>query len=198
MFRRISMLLPTIPSKRWLYLLSLSLVSMGITISPLLAQENTSLGSEESQQIQDNDFRSLTHSDSLLSFQGGKRLMDEAQEAIDNQEYELAVNKLDDARKIYNQLSNFYLKLSNSFSGIENRIFEEQRGKALQSAQMRDEVTYQLALVYRANNQPELAVPLLVQVIESQNPTSELGQKCYQQLLEMGFVDAPFSGAFSE
>ncbi len=192
------MLLPTIPSKRWLYLLSLSLVSMGITISPLLAQENTSLGSEESQQIQDNDFRSLTHSDSLLSFQGGKRLMDEAQEAIDNQEYELAVNKLDDARKIYNQLSNFYLKLSNSFSGIENRIFEEQRGKALQSAQMRDEVTYQLALVYRANNQPELAVPLLVQVIESQNPTSELGQKCYQQLLEMGFVDAPFSGAFSE
>ena len=192
------MLLPTIPSKRWLYLLSLSLVSMGITISPLLAQEDTSVGLEESQEIQDNDFRSLTHSDSLLSFQGGKRLMDEAQEAIDNQEYELAVNKLDDARKIYNQLSNFYLKLSNSFSGIENRIFEEQRGKALQSAQMRDEVTYQLALVYRANNQPELAVPLLVQVIESQNPTSELGQKCYQQLLEMGFVDAPFSGAFSE
>ena len=192
------MLLPTIPSKRWLYLLSLSLVSIGITISPLLAQENTSVGSLLSQQIQDNDFRSLTQSDSLLSFQGGKRLMDEAQEAIDNQEYELAVNKLDDARKIYNQLSNFYLKLSNSFSGIENRIFEEQRGKALQSAQMRDEVTYQLALVYRANNQPELAVPLLVQVIESQNPTSELGQKCYQQLLEMGFVDAPFSGDFSE
>ena len=192
------MLLPTIPSKRWLYLLSLSLVSMGITISPLLAQEDTSVGLEESQQIQDNDFRSLTQSDSLLSFQGGKRLMDEAQEAIDNQEYELAVNKLDDARKIYNQLSNFYLKLSNSFSGIENRIFSEQRDKALQSAQMRDEVTYQLALVYRANNQPELAVPLLVQVIESQNPTSELGQKSYQQLLEMGFVDAPFSGGFSE
>ncbi len=192
------MLLPTIPSKRWLYLLSLSLVSMGIIISPLLAQEDTSVGLEESQQIQDNDFRSLTQSDSLLSFQGGKRLMDEAQEAIDNQEYELAVNKLDDARKIYNQLSNFYLKLSNSFSGIENRIFSEQRDKALQSAQMRDEVTYQLALVYRANNQPELAVPLLVQVIESQNPTSELGQKSYQQLLEMGFVDAPFSGGFSE
>ena len=192
------MLLPTIPSKRWLYLLSLSLVSIGITISPLLAQEDTSVGSEENQQIQDNDFRSLTQSDSLLSFQGGKRLMDEAQEAIDNQKYELAANKLDDARKIYNQLSNFYIRLSNSFSGIENRIFEEQRGKALQSAQMRDEVTYQLALVYRANNQPELAVPLLVQIIESQNPTSELGLKCYQQLLEIGFVDSPFSGDFSE
>lgn len=59
---------------------------------------------------------------------------------------------------------------------------------------MRDQATYQLALVYRAQNQPGLAVPLLVEIIRSQQPTRELGQKAYQQLLELGFVDVPYRG----
>jgi hypothetical protein len=57
---------------------------------------------------------------------------------------------------------------------------------------MRDDATYQLALVHRAQNQPELAVPLLVQIVNSQNPTRDLGKKAYQQLFELGFVDAPY------
>ena len=57
---------------------------------------------------------------------------------------------------------------------------------------MRDEATYQLALIHRARQQPELSVPLLIQVIRSQNPTSELGKKSYQQLYELGFVDSPY------
>ena len=58
---------------------------------------------------------------------------------------------------------------------------------------MRDAATYQLALVHRAQDQPELAVPLLVQIIRSQNPTTDLGKKSYQQLYELGFVDVPFA-----
>ncbi|MBC6417845.1 MAG: hypothetical protein GDA44_03140 [Prochloron sp. SP5CPC1] len=181
------MLKSTIASFGSLYFLSLPLVL------PLRAEDATPALTQAESQVTPNNLRSLTQSDSLLSVQGGGRLMDEAADAIENQEYELAASKLDDARKIFNQLSNFYLKLAQSFSGIENRIFEEQRGKARDTAQMRDEATYQLALVYRAKNQPELAVPLLVQVIGSQNPTTELGQKCYQQLLEIGFVDSPYS-----
>lgn len=42
---------------------------------------------------------------------------------------------------------------------------------------MRDEATYQLALVHRAQNKPELAVPLLIQIVKSQNPTRDLGKK---------------------
>ena len=57
---------------------------------------------------------------------------------------------------------------------------------------MRDEATYRLALVHRAQNKPELAVPLLIQIIRSQQPTRDLGKKAYQQLLELGFVDSPF------
>jgi hypothetical protein len=47
-------------------------------------------------------------------------------------------------------------------------------------------------LVHRAENKPELSVPLLVQIVRSQNPTRDLGKRAYQQLFELGFVDSPF------
>ncbi|NJL84033.1 MAG: hypothetical protein HC890_15910 [Chloroflexaceae bacterium] len=140
-----------------------------------------------------NIVRPLSQSDSLLSLQGGQRLLTEAEQAIEAEQYVIAAEKLQKARQIFNQLTNFYLQLANSFSGIENRIFEAQRRNAAQTGQMRDEATYNLALVHRAQNQAELSVPLLIQVIRSQNPTSELGRKAYQQLYEIGFVDAPYS-----
>lgn len=138
------------------------------------------------------NLRPLNQNDSILSLQGGQRLMAEANNAINTQNYPLAAKKLQDARQVFNQLSNFYQQLSSSFSGIDNRVFEAQRQNALKTAEMRDEATYQLALVHRAQNQPSLAVPLLIQVIRSQNPTRELGKKAYQQLFELGFVDAPY------
>lgn len=134
-----------------------------------------------------------TPPDSILSLQGGERLMEEAKEAINAENYDLAASKLQQARQVFNQLTNFYLQLNNSFAGIDNNIADAQKANAAQTGQMRDEATYQLALVHRAQSQPELAVPLLIQVIRSQNPTSELGRKSYQQLYEIGFVDAPFS-----
>ncbi|OIP77322.1 MAG: hypothetical protein AUK48_04235 [Oscillatoriales cyanobacterium CG2_30_44_21] len=129
---------------------------------------------------------------SVFSIAGGQRLMSESMAAIGQQNYDLAVTKLQDARQVFNQLSSFYQELTTSFSGIDNRISDSHRRKALQSAQLRDESTYQLAVVYRAKNQPELAVPLLVQLIRSQAPTRDLGQQAYQQLFELGFVDTAF------
>lgn len=139
--------------------------------------------------------RSLVLSESILSLEGGEKLMAEAKEAINSEKYEIAAEKLQQARKVFNQLSNFHLQLANSFSGIEPKIFEAQRNSALQTGQLRDEATYQLALVHRAQNQPELAVPLLIQIIRSQNPTSELGKKSYQQLYEIGFVSTPYTSS---
>ena len=139
--------------------------------------------------------RSDSQPNTFLSLKGGQNLMSEASAAIDNQQYDVAADKLQKARQVFNQLSNFYLQLFNNFSGIDNRIAQSQRDKALETGQMRDEATYQLALVHRAQQQAELSVPLLVQVVNSQNPTSELGKKAYQQLYEIGFVDEPFSGS---
>ena len=130
--------------------------------------------------------------DSLLSIPGGQRLMSEASTAISDQNYVLAAQKLQESRQVFNQLSNFYQQLATAFSGIDNRLADTNRTKALETAQMRDEATYRLALVHRAQNKPELAVPLLIQIIRSQQPTRDLGKKAYQQLLELGFVDVPY------
>lgn len=134
-----------------------------------------------------------TTSPSILSLEGGKRLMEEADDAIDNQQYDLAAEKLQNARQVYNQLSNFYLELFNSFTGLDNNAAEAHRKKALDASLERDNATYQLALVHRSQNKSELSVPLLIQIITSQSPGIGLGKKAYEQLLEIGFVDTPYT-----
>lgn len=163
--------------------------------SPSLAQVKLPSDSTQVQPIDPNDPNNLQptgETSSVLSLEGGKRLMSEASNAVASQNYSLAADKLKEARLVFNQLSNFYQQLNSSFAGIDNRVADSQRKKALSTAQMRDEATYQLALVHRAQNKSELAVPLLVQIIKSQNPTRDLGKKAYQQLFELGFVDSPF------
>ncbi|HEY9848931.1 MAG TPA: hypothetical protein V6D28_05710 [Leptolyngbyaceae cyanobacterium] len=177
---------------------SLSFLVALTLLSPLQvkAQESsTPAASSQAQPLEERDpnqSRPLNQDNSLLSMPGGQRLMAEASDAVSAQNYALAIKKLQEARQIFNQLSNFYQELAGSFSGIDNRIADSQRRMAVDTAQKRDEATYQLALVHRAQNQPELAVPLLVQIIRSQNPTRELGKKAYQQLFELGFVDSPY------
>ncbi len=169
-----------------------------LTLMPAAQAQNPDAGlPEDASQMQldltdPNTLRPLTQEESLLSLQGGQRLMVEANSAIETQNYGVAAQKLQDVRQVFNQLSNFYQQLAASFSGIDNRIYDTQRKKALETAEMRDQATYQLALVHQAQNQPELAVPLFIQVIRSQNPTRDLGQKSYQQLFELGFVDSPY------
>ncbi len=176
-----------------------SIVAVGVSLAtifpslaetpPLISQNlnrNPQVNLEE-----ENIVTPLTPTDTLLSLEGGKKLMREAEEAIKKGNYDLAATKLQQARRVFNQLSNFHLQLAESFSGINNRITEQQRKEALETANLRDESTYQLALVHRAQNKPELAIPLLIQIIRSQNPTSELGKKSYQQLYEIGFVKVP-------
>lgn len=145
-----------------------------------------------------NVLRPAAQDGNLLSVPQAQRLMAEASSAVSSQNYALAAQKLQEARQIYNQMSNFYQELASSFSGIDNQVTNSQRKKALETAQLRDDATYQLALVHRAENRPELAVPLLVQIIRSQNPTRDLGKKAYQQLFELGFVETPYPRASEE
>lgn len=137
-------------------------------------------------------FRALEQSDSQLSFQRAEDLRVQANNALQSQNYEQAITALSAAFEAYNQRSNYHQQLSGSFAGIQNRIADEQREFARQAAQLRDEVTYELAIVYRAANRNEEAVGQLVQVISSQTPTRDLGRRAYQQLFELGFVAEPF------
>ncbi|MBD2196307.1 MULTISPECIES: hypothetical protein [Calothrix] len=179
----------------WISFTSLSLIATLSLLSPSYAQVNNLPSNNQAQPIDPNNpnnLRPVAQNTTLLSIENGQRLLKEAEDAVSGQKYDVAAKKLQEARQVFNQLSNFYQDLNASFSGIDNRVSESQRQKARDTAQLRDEATYRLALVHRAQNQSELAVPLLIQIIKSQNPTRELGKKAYQQLYELGFVDAPY------
>lgn len=162
-----------------------------LIFSPSVAQTPTDSEIEDPSENMTEETPESLRPDSLLSLKGGERLMSEASQAIDEENYDLAKEKLQSARRLFNQLSNFYQQLAGSFQGISNQVAEEQRQQAVEAAEMRDRATYQLGLVHRAQKETALAVPLFVQVIRSQNPTTELGKKSYQQLREIGFVQSP-------
>jgi polyribonucleotide nucleotidyltransferase len=177
-------------------LLTLSLVGLGN--AGLAQNEDASLeGAEMNDTSVVEPTRSLGSTSSTLSIEGGRVLMAEAETAIADQNYDVAAEKLQEARQKFNQLSNFYQELAQMFLGIDTQLHQSNRSKALETAQLRDQASYQLALVYRAQNQPDRAVPLLMEILRSQQPTRELGQQAYQQLFELGFVDEPYNGSGS-
>ena len=57
------------------------------------------------------------------------------------------------------------------------------------------ETNLRLAALFRRQNQQQMAVPLLVEVIKLMTPAKPQGQKAYQSLLELGFVETEFRGA---
>ena len=138
--------------------------------------------------------RPLNQASSALSIASGQQLMTEASAAISDQNYPLAEEKLKAARDSFNQISTYYQELAQMFVGVDTQINRSNREKALETAQLRDQATYQLALVYRSQNQTNEAVPLLMEILRSQQPTRDLGQRAYQQLFELGFVDEPYNG----
>ncbi|ESA34511.1 hypothetical protein N836_16580 [Leptolyngbya sp. Heron Island J] len=133
-----------------------------------------------------------------LGIAAGESLLAEAETAIDNQEYDLAIRKLQTARENLNETSTSYQNIAAAFTGIDAEISSNLRTSARDAAQMRDQATLRQALIYRAQGQAELAVPLLVEIVQSQGPTRDLGLDAYQQLFELGFVSRPYRRTGSE
>lgn len=131
-------------------------------------------------------------SGSEFSIPYADQLTNEATDAIASQQYPTAVTKLTEASELYNELSLYYQELAEMFFGIDTRQNRSNREKAIEAAQKRDQTNYQLALLHRSQNEPEKAIPLLMEVLRSQQPTRELGEQAYQQLFELGFVEAPY------
>lgn len=140
-----------------------------------------------------NEVRPAAQNTGRLSVAAADQLVEEASAAIASQNYPQAIQKLQEARELYNQLSTYYQELAAMFVGVDGRANTSNRRKALETAQRRDQATYQLALLYRTQNRPAEAVPLFIEILRSQQPTRDLGQRAYQQLFEMGFVDEPYN-----
>ncbi|MFM7674357.1 MAG: hypothetical protein ACKO5F_01940 [Synechococcus sp.] len=110
-----------------------------------------------------------------------------------------AAGNLPEARKAYDQardatrrLLGFYRDLSGSFRGLDARIPREMDQKGREALETLAQVNLRLAALFRRQNQPEVAVPLLVEVVKVMTPTNEEGRKAYQSLVELGFVTTPY------
>ncbi|MBM5795670.1 MAG: hypothetical protein FJ049_06035 [Cyanobacteria bacterium M_surface_7_m2_037] len=113
-----------------------------------------------------------------------------------------AAGKLSQAKTDYDQaleaatyLVSAYRNLSGAFRGLDARIPREMDQKGREATELQANIELRLAALLRRMNQPQVAVPLLVRVVQRMSPTSPQGQKAYQSLLELGFVATPYSAA---
>ena len=67
--------------------------------------------------------------------------------------------------------------------------------KGREALELLAETNLRLAAQFRRQNQPEVAVPVLVEVVKLMTPAKPQGQQAYQSLLELGFVETEFRGA---
>ena len=88
----------------------------------------------------------------------------------------------------------FYLDINNSFKGIDARIPNEMKKKGLEILKIQAKTNERLASIYIREEQPEVAVPLLVEIIRIMSPNSIEGKKAYQNLIKLGFLETPFNG----
>ena len=111
-----------------------------------------------------------------------------------------ASGNLGEARKAYDQardltrnLLGWYRDLSGSFRGLDARIPREMDQKGRETLTLLAQTNLRLAALFRRQNQPEVAVPLLVEVVKVMTPANEEGRRAYQNLVEIGFATTPYN-----
>lgn len=99
----------------------------------------------------------------------------------------------DQARDLSRRLLGFYRDISGAFRGLDARIPREMDQKGRETLQVLAQTNLRLAALFRRQNQPEVAVPLLVEVLKVMTPVSEEGRQAYQSLVEIGFASTPYT-----
>ncbi len=140
------------------------------------------------------DYKVLSNSSKKLSISNVEYFIKQGDEYIKNGDINKAKNFYLDARKLAKQLASFYSDLNSSFKGIDARIPNEMQSKGKQALQILAESNERLATLYIKSEQPEVAVPLLVENIRIMSPNSREGKEAYERLVELGFVDTKYNG----
>ena len=140
------------------------------------------------------DFRVLSNESKKLSISNVEYFIKEGDKYIKNGDFEKAKDFYLDARKLAKQLASFYSDLNSSFKGIDARIPNEMQSKGKQTLKFLAESNERLASMYIKNEEPEVAVPLLVETIRIMSPNSQEGKKAYERLIQLGFVETKYKG----
>ena len=140
------------------------------------------------------DYKVLSNSSKKLSISNVEYFIKQGDEYIKNGDIDKAKDFYLDARNLAKQLASFYSDLNSSFKGIDARIPNEMQSKGKQALQILAESNERLATLYIKSEQPEVAVPLLVENIRIMSPNSREGKEAYERLVELGFVDTKYNG----
>ena len=140
------------------------------------------------------NYKVLSSTNKKLSITNVESFLSEGDALIKAGEFDKAKESFDKARVLAKQLAGFYGDLNSSFKGLDARIPREVSEKGKKSLQIWAESNARLAAVYKRKNQPEVAVPLLVEIIRLMSPTSSEGKEAYKILVQLGFVETPYRG----
>ena len=141
-----------------------------------------------------NNYKILSSNNKKLSIANVETFLREGDALIKAGEFDKAKESFDKARTLAKQLAGFYGDLNSSFRGLDARIPKEMAEKGKESLQIWAESNSRLAAVYKRKKQPEVAVPLLVEIIRLMSPTSPEGKEAYKKLVQLGFVETPYRG----
>ena len=141
-----------------------------------------------------NSYKILSNNNKKLSITNVQAYLTEGDAFIENGNFEEAKSAYDNARDLAKQLAGFYRDLNNSFKGLDARIPEEAINKGKESIKIWAKSNARLVALYKSRNQPEVAVPLLVEIIRLMAPTSSEGKEAYKDLIQIGFVETPYRG----
>ena len=141
-----------------------------------------------------NSYKILSNNNKKLSIRNVKSYLKQGDAFIETGNFDEAKRSYDKARDLAKKLAGFYRDLNGSFKGMDARIPEEMGDKGRESIKIWAESNARLVALYKRKNQPEVAVPLLVEIIRLMAPTSSKGKDAYKDLLQLGFVETPYRG----
>ena len=140
------------------------------------------------------EYKVLSSKLDQFSINNVQNFLNEGDEFINDGNFEKAKDSYDKARNLAKQLSGFFRDLNGSFRGVDARIPREMDLKGRQTLKIWAESNAKLSALYMRKNQPEVSVPLLVEIIRLMSPTSSEGKEAYNELIELGFVETPYKG----
>ena len=141
-----------------------------------------------------SEFKVFSVNNKKLSIANVRYYLKKGDEFIQNGDLDNAKDSYLDARKLAKQLASFYSDLNTAFKGTDARIPNEMQRKGKAILQILAESNKRLASLYTKNENPEVAVPLLIENIRIMSPNSPEGKEAYEKLIQLGFVETKYKG----
>ena len=140
------------------------------------------------------NFKALSNDSQKLSISNVEYYIKQGDKLINDGDFDKAKDSYLDARKLAKQLASFYSDLNTAFIGTDARIPNEMQRKGKETLRILAESNKRLAALYIKNENPEVAVPLLIETIRIMSPNSPEGKESYETLIQLGFVETKFKG----